>query len=106
MTVIKATCPTCGDVRLNSSQVTIRTCVGRQGGEYRWKCECGIVVKQAEQAIIEVLRSSGVKEEVWELPLEFMERPISGTLAEDDLIDFELAFKDGSVYDKIVKKSS
>lgn len=105
MTVIKATCPYgCGDVRLNSSQLTIRTCIGREGGEYRWKCECGIVVKQAEQSIIDILRTSGIKEEVWELPLEIIERPKDGNLCEDDIIDLELAFKDGSAYEKIVKK--
>lgn len=104
MTVIRATCPTCGDIRLSADDVTIRTCVGYPGGEYRWKCKCGIVVKWADENIINVLRSSMVKEEVWELPLEIMERPMDGTLAEDDLIDLELAFKDGSVYDKIVNK--
>lgn len=105
MTVIKATCSTCGDVRLNADEVTIRTCVGRPGGEYRWHCKCGIVVKHAEQNIIDILRSSGLKEEVWELPLELIEHPIDGNLCEDDLIDLVLAFEDGSAYEKITKKT-
>lgn len=106
MTIIRATCPTCGDVRLAASQVTIRTCVGRSGGEYRWKCACGIVVKWAEEHIIEILRSSHIKEEIWELPLEMMERPVDGTLSEDDLIDLELAFANGTFFDQITKKRS
>lgn len=103
MTVIKATCATCGDVRLDASEVTIRTCVGKPGGEYRWMCKCGIVVKHAEENIINILRTAGLKEEVWELPLELIEHPLDGTLSEDDLIDLELAFKDGSAYEKITK---
>lgn len=105
MTIIKATCSTCGDVRLDASEVTIRTRVGVPGGEYRWMCKCGIVVKWAEQNIIDILRTSGLKEEVWELPLELIEHPMDGTLSEDDLIDLELAFKDGSAYEKITKKA-
>lgn len=104
MTIIRATCPTCGDVRLAASQVTVRICVGRQGGEYRWKCKCGIVVKWAEEHIIEILRGSGVAEEVWELPLEMMERPVDGTLSEDDLIDLEIAFANGTAFDQITKR--
>lgn len=104
MTVIKASCPVCGDVRLNADEVTIRTCVGKSGGEYRWKCKCGIVVKHAEQPIIDILRASGLKEEIWELPLELIEHPVDGSLSEDDLIDLVLAFEDGSAYEKITKK--
>lgn len=105
MTVIRATCPTCGDVRLNADQVTIRTTKGIPGGEYRWHCECGIVVKHAEQNIIDVLRSSNIKEEVTELPLEMMERPLHGVLTEDAIIDLELAFQDGSIFDRITNKN-
>lgn len=104
MTIIRATCPSCGDVRLDASEVTIRTCVGRPGGEYRWMCKCGIVVKPCEQNIVELLRSSNVREEVWELPLELIEHPVDGTLSEDDLIDLELAFANGTAYEKITKK--
>lgn len=104
MTTIKATCSVCGDIRLSADQVTIRTRVGQPGGEYRWMCKCGIVVKQASEAIINMLREAYVKEEVWELPLELIEHPADGTLSEDDLIDFELAFADGSIFDKITKK--
>jgi hypothetical protein len=103
-TRIRATCPVCGDIQLSVEDLTIRTCVGREGGEYRWKCRCGIVVKQADQSIINLLRSSGTKEEVWELPLELIEHPVDGILTEDAIIDLELAFNDGSFYDKIAKK--
>lgn len=104
MRTIRVTCGTCGDISLTSKDLTIRTCVGQMGGEYRWMCKCGIVVKQADQNIIDLLRKSGIKEEVWELPLELIEHPTSGVLKEDDIIEFELAIKDGSFWDRISKK--
>lgn len=104
MTIIRATCGTCGDVRLSAEEVTIRTCKGRPGGEYRWKCKCGIVVKQADEHIMEILRSSNIKEEFWELPLELIEHPVDGTLCEDDLIDLALAFENNTFFEQLTKK--
>lgn len=103
---IRVTCPSCGDLKLLVEDVIIRTCVGREGGEYRWKCGCGIVVRRAEQSIITLLRDVKVKEEVWELPLELLEHPLEGTLNEDDIIDLELAKARGDLvlYNKITHK--
>src|ERR1041384_8187586 len=97
MTYIRATCPTCGDVRILASKVTLLTTIGLPGGQYRWTCDCGIVIKSCEQSIVDVLRSSHIREEVTELPLELMERPLDGVLTTDALIDLELAFQDGSI---------
>ncbi len=104
MTLIRVTCPSCGDLRLRSAEVTIRTLLGKPGGEYRWNCKCGIVVKTAPEHIISLLRASGVEEEVWELPLELMEHPVDGMLSEDDLIDLELAYKEGTIYERIIQR--
>lgn len=101
-TTIRATCPDCGDIKFGAERFTIRTRRGVPGGQYRFMCSCGkIVVKDASESIIQTLRDAYVKEEIWELPLEFIERPEEGTLAEDDLIDLGLAFEDGTAFDKI-----
>lgn len=105
VTIIRASCNTCGEVKLTVDDLTIRTCVGREGGEYRWRCQCGIVVKQAEQNVIFLLRSTGVKEETWELPLELIEHPTDGVLTEDAIIEFEQALADDSIYDRIADKN-
>lgn len=104
MTVIKASCDRCGDVRLDASEVTIRTCVGKLGGEYRWMCKCGIVVKHAEESIMNILRAANIKEEFWELPLELIEHPLDGNLSEDDLIDLNLSLENGTFIEKLLKK--
>lgn len=101
---IRVTCNVCGDIKLPIENITIRTCVGRLGGEYRWKCECGIVVRQADPMIMGILRDNGVKEEIWELPLELLEHPTEGTLDEDAIIDLELAWANNTLYNKITHK--
>ena len=104
-TTIRATCDSCGDVRFGVERFTIRTRRGVQGGQYRFLCSCGrIVLKDASEPIIQLLRDAYVREEIWELPLEFIERPEDGTLVEDDLIDLGLAFEDGTAFDKITKR--
>lgn len=106
-TTIRATCDACGDVKFGADRFTIRTRQGVAGGQYRFLCSCGkIVVKDASEPIIQLLRDAYVKEEIWELPLELIEHPQDGTLAEDDLIDLALAFEDGSAFDKITKKKT
>ena len=104
-TSIRATCPDCGDIKFGAERFTIRTRRGVDGGQYRFLCSCGkIVLKDASEPIIQLLRDAYVKEEVWELPLELIERPTDGTLAEDDLIDLALSFEDGTTFDKITKR--
>lgn len=101
---VRVTCLNCGDIKIPIESVTLRTCVGRSGGEYRWKCVCGIVVRRAEDQIINLLRETNVKEEIWELPLELLEHPLEGTLNEDAIIDLELAWASDTLYDKIIHK--
>lgn len=105
-TSIRATCPDCGDVKFGAERFTIRTREGVDGGQYRFLCQCGkIVLKDASEPIIQLLRDAYVREEKWELPLEILERPSDdAVLSEDDLIDLGLSFEDGSAYDKITRR--
>lgn len=103
-TIIRVTCPSCNDIKISSLDVTLRTCAGRPGGEYRWRCKCGIVVKQADERVVQILRNAMVDEEIFEAPLELIEHPVGGTLEADDIIDFKLAMQDGSLYEKITTK--
>lgn len=105
-TVVRATCPNCGDVKLDKDAFVVRVLEGHEEGEYRFTCICGkIIVKDAAANIVALLVSSGVRKEVWELPLELMEHPEEGTLAEDDVIDLHIAFEDGSAFDKITRSN-
>jgi hypothetical protein len=46
------------------------------------------VSKAAEQRIIDLLASSGVRVEIWRLPMELRERPVGEPLTHDDLLAF------------------
>lgn len=103
MTTVRATCPSCGDVRLPASEFVVRIRDGETDGEYRFKCTCGIIVlKPCAEAVAALLIGAGVRKEVWKLPLELLEHPILDLpLSEDEVIDLYLAFEDGTAFDKI-----
>lgn len=90
MSVIRASCPDCGDVELQSRDVTVRVCTGDGQGSYAFRCPgCTMnVAKAAEQRIVDLLVSSGVKLETWDLPLELWEHPVGEPFTHDDLLSF------------------
>lgn len=93
-TVVRATCPDCGDVRLTTEDVTLRFLAETtfEKAQYRFICpNCvKIVLKPADHAIATLLYSSGVRVERFELPLELMERPNEfekPVITDDDILD-------------------
>jgi hypothetical protein len=90
MATIRASCPDCGDVELSTPQMTVRVCAEDNKGSYLFRCPtCTMVVtKAAEQRIVDLLVSSGVKVETWKLPLELRERPIGAPFDHNDLLTF------------------
>ncbi len=91
MATIRASCPDCGDVELTTADVQVRVCADDNQGSYVFRCpECTMaVIKDAEQRIVDLLVSSGVRLSVWRLPAELQERPTSlPDLTHDDLLDF------------------
>ena len=90
MATIRASCPDCGDVELTTADMTVRVCAEDKRGSYTFRCpECRMTVnKAAEQRIIDLLVSSGVKVEIWRLPLELRERPAGDPFTHDDLLVF------------------
>jgi len=90
MATIRASCPVCGDVELTTPDVTVRVCAEDNHGSYHFRCpRCAMTVtKEAEARIVDLLVSSGVRLEVWTLPLELLERPVGAPLTHDDLLAF------------------
>ncbi len=90
MATIRASCPDCGDVELTTADMTVRICVDDNQGAYAFRCpECRMTVhKPAEDRIVDLLVSSGVRLENWTLPLELRERPVGAPLDHDDLLAF------------------
>ena len=59
MTTIRATCPSCGDVRLKASDVVVRVCANDNKGSYCFRCpSCGLrVTKSADSRSASQLES-------------------------------------------------
>jgi predicted RNA-binding Zn-ribbon protein involved in translation (DUF1610 family) len=89
-TIVRATCPTCGDVELTVDQLTAIVCATNNEGSYAFQCpECGMaVVKEAEAHVVELLASAGVRLSVFELPAELEEPHLGQPLTHDDLLAF------------------
>lgn len=102
MTTVKATCNVCGDVSLGTEEVVVRLLVGwedRQSGhQYRFRCpRCHeINLRQTSLYVIHLLLTAGVRQEIWDHPLEVLERPSDDTplLNLDDVIELHLSLED------------
>lgn len=92
MTTIKATCPACGDVDLAPRQVSVT--VNEPYGEARYTFTCpscrDAVRKQADDDVVALLASAGVR--VWHehVPAEALEHHAGPPLCYDDVLDFAL----------------
>jgi predicted RNA-binding Zn-ribbon protein involved in translation (DUF1610 family) len=92
VTTIKASCPACGEVELTSSDVTLMVCSHAPQSYYTFTCpKCSDEVrKPADDHVVSLLMSGGVRAEVWELPAEALEAKSGPALTYDDLLDFAL----------------
>ncbi len=103
MATIRASCPDCGDVEVTTQDMTVRVCVDNNEGSYVFRCpDCIMMVsKQAEQRIVDLLVSSGVKVEPWSLPSELREQPGADRLTHDDLLDFHELLEGDRWFDEV-----
>ncbi|HVA61902.1 MAG TPA: hypothetical protein VNG13_15405 [Mycobacteriales bacterium] len=92
MTTIKASCPTCGEVELTSADITLRVCSSAPLSFYCFQCPAcqDEVKKPADDHIVQLLMSGGVRAQVWEVPAEALEPKCGPVLGYDDLLDFVL----------------
>ena len=90
MTVIKATCPSCGDVELTPQQIRLVTSNLPDGSYYSFTCDaCGdLVRKPAGAEVVRLLRVGGVVAERVHVPAEALEEHPGPPLTYDDLLDF------------------
>lgn len=98
MTIIRATCPGCGDVKMSSPELTARLCADTNQGSYAFQCpSCrGAVSRAAEPHIIDLLVGAGVPLDVWHLPAELYEIHNGALISHDDLLDFHDLLNDDS----------
>ena len=91
MTIVQATCSTCGDVEVSACDVTVRCCDETMAFAYRFHCpKCGMsMVKDAQDGVVARLLDGGARTESWHLPLELYEHAgRAAPINNDDLLDF------------------
>ncbi len=96
MTTIKASCPTCGGVALTPADVALMVCSQATLSYYRFTCpDCAQSIrKPADDHVVALLISGGVRPETWDVPAEASEVKLGPTLTYDDLLDFALHLGD------------
>ena len=106
-TIVIATCPTCDDVELEPRDVELRLCTHAPASTYRFICpSCGdYVEKPADQEVVNLLMSAGVRSVVWELPAEALERHDGATITKDDVLDFMLGLERPDWFELLTKTS-
>lgn len=88
MALIRATCPDCGDVEFDSTDIVVRLCVTDDSWSYRFPCpECNTVsVHPVTSTMASELIWVDCQVEVWEMPA--LDDNVGETITHDDLIDF------------------
>lgn len=90
MAKIRASCPTCGDVEMTTSDVQVMVCSSTNEGSYAFLCPaCSLAVsKPAEPDVVDLLVASGVRLAVWDMPAELSESHRGAPISHDDLLEF------------------
>ncbi len=108
MTTIKATCPSCGEVELTPRDIELRVCTHSPASFYAFGCPTcgGRIQKPADDRVVQLLISGGVKATVWELPGELEESRGGPPLTSDDLIDFHILLESADWFEKLYRVTS
>ncbi|MBA2607727.1 MAG: hypothetical protein H0U92_02185 [Actinobacteria bacterium] len=107
--LVRASCPACGDVELPGAALHARMCETTGEGSYSFGCpECGtVVVKPADQRLLDLLVASGIVLTSWSLPGELAEVHEGDPISYDDILVFHdlLATDDWfSIVEDLVKQ--
>lgn len=105
MTTIKATCPGCGEVELTPDDIELRVCTHAPASYYIFECpSCSTPIqKPADDRVIQLLISGGVKAVVWELPSEVLEVHDGPAFTKDDLLDFHLLLEQPTWFEQLFR---
>ena len=88
--LVRASCPSCGDVELPGTALQARVCETTGEGSYSFGCpECGtVVIKPADQRLLDLLVASGIGLTSWSLPSELAEAHQGDPISYDDILAF------------------
>jgi hypothetical protein len=93
--IVRATCPTCGDIELTVDEVQVQVCVTTAQSTYSFLCPaCAYLVnKEANDSVVESLTSAGSRLLAWTMPAELEEPKRGPRINHDDLLEFHLALE-------------
>jgi hypothetical protein len=93
VTIVKASCPTCGDVELTACELRFVLNSVADRSFYQFTCDTcdGRVTKPACQAVVRLLILGGVEPERVDVPAEALEDHHGPALTWDDVLDFAAA---------------
>lgn len=107
-TTILASCPTCGEVRLTNRDIALRVCNHAPLSYYAFRCpECRVEVRKlADDHVISLLLSGGVRGQVWTVPAEVLERKSGPPIGYDDVLDFALELRRHDLLQELLDDSA
>jgi len=93
MSIIKASCPGCGDVEITPAQVWLVVCTVPSWTHYAFECPGCVeeVRKHASDEVVALLRDAGVVPDQWVVPAEALEQHTGAPISWDDVLDFTVA---------------
>jgi hypothetical protein len=96
--IVRATCPTCGDIELNVKSVQVQLCINTTASTYSFLCpDCRLIVnKDANEVIVDSLTRAGAPLVTWSLPAELQEPKVGPAICHDDLLEFHMALESES----------
>lgn len=99
MTIVKASCPTCGDVMVPAEEVRFVLHSVADRSFYEFTCDgCQErICKSAGQEVVRLLTLGGVDPERVDVPVEALEEHHGPPLSWDDVSDFAAALDAGQV---------
>lgn len=106
--MIRASCPTCGDVELTTDDVRVLLCSTTYESSYAFQCpSCRVAVaKPAEPRVVDVLLASGITLSVWHMPAELDEVHAGAAISYDDLLEFHFHLQSGKSLEALLATGS
>lgn len=106
MTTIRARCPECGEVDLTNRDIELQVCTLAPLSYYAFECpNCGEEVrKPADDHVISLLMSGGVRAQIWDVPAEVLEPKVGQPIGYDDLLDFVQQLRQRDPMDELLDR--
>ena len=106
MATVRASCPTCGDVKLTTRDVQVQVGYSSALNTYSFLCpSCRLLVnKEATDSIMQTLVGAGVRVISWSRPAELDELKLGAPITHDELLAFHITLDEPGWLEKQVTR--